>query len=259
VGDWLNDLSTVWLAVVFFAVAYVVAAATLVAVLSLAKGRRAQAFKAVSPGLLPPMGLLFGLLVGFLAAQVWSDSDRAQLAVDREASALRSVDLLASAFPGTPEAQMRALIRRHIEDAVNREWPAMQSGSASLAVVPAALADALRLALRLTPRSEGQTTAQRQIVASLGDALEGRRERVIVSESSVNWVKWAGVIAVAALTMLGIAFVQSDNRLAAVLAMWLFASAAAFALVLIAAQDRPFNGEFGVRPDLLEQVMPRSS
>jgi Protein of unknown function (DUF4239) len=259
VVDWLNDLSAAWLAIVFFAIAYVVAAATLVAVLALAKGRRAQAFKAVSPGLLPPMGLLFGLLVGFLAAQVWSDSDRAQLAVDREASALRSVDLFASAFPGTPEAQMRALIRRHIEDAVNHEWPAMQSGSASLTVVPAALADALRLALTLTPRTEGQTTAQRQIVTSLGDALDARRQRVIVSESSVNWVKWAGVIAVAALTMIGIAFVQSDNRLAAVLAMWLFASAAAFALVLIAAQDRPFNGEFGVRPDLLEQVIPKSS
>jgi hypothetical protein len=259
VVDWLNDLSAVWLALVVLGFAYVVAAAIYVAVLALAKGRRAQAFKAVSPGMLPPMGLLFGLLVGFLAAQVWNDSDRAQLAVDREASALRSVDLLANAFPGTPEARMRTLIRRHIEEAVNQEWPAMQSGRATLMVVPVALADLLKLALRLTPRTEGQTTAQRQIVTSLQEALDARRERVIVSESGVNWVKWAGVILVAVLTLIAIAFVQSDNRLTGALALWLFASAAACALVLIASQDRPFNGEFGVRPDLLLQVMPRAS
>ena len=105
---WLHDLSTGWLAVVVFAASYLVAAAIFVVVMALAKGGRAEAFKTVSPGLLPPMGLLFGLLVGFLAAQVWSDSDRAQLAVDREASALRSVVLLMEAFPGEPEARMRS-------------------------------------------------------------------------------------------------------------------------------------------------------
>ena len=70
------------------------------------------------------MGLLFGLLVGFLAAQVWNAADRAQLAVDREASALRSVDLLTRAFPGEPRARMQVLLRRHIEETVTEEWPA---------------------------------------------------------------------------------------------------------------------------------------
>jgi hypothetical protein len=228
-------------------------------VTALATGGRAVAFKAVSPGLLPPMGLLFGLLVGFLVAQVWNDSARAGQAVDREASALRSVDLLTDAFPAEIDARMRALIRRHIDDAVTREWPAMAEGKATLSVVPAALDDALQLALDLTPRSAGQTTAQREIIASLQAALDARRQRIIVSESSVNWVIWSGVILVASLTLLTIAFVQSDNRLAAAIAMWLFASAAACALVLIAAQDRPFNGDVRVRPDVLQQVAPRGS
>jgi hypothetical protein len=48
-------------------------------------------------------------------ALVWSDSDRANAAVDREASALRAVVVLAAAFPGVPESQLRALVRRHIE------------------------------------------------------------------------------------------------------------------------------------------------
>jgi hypothetical protein len=245
-----------WLALVVFAATYVVTAAIYLCVMALARGERARAFKSVSPGLLPPMGLLYGLLVGFLVAQVWNDADRAHVAVNREASALRSVVLLAEAFPGPPKGQFRVLVRRHIEEAVRREWPAMERGSATLTVVPVALGQALRLALTLAPKDEGQKTAQREIVASLQSALDARRQRIIVSESSVNWVKWAGLILVAALTLLAIAFVQSDNRLAAALAMGLFASAAAVSLVLVAAQARPFSGQFGVQPDVLVQVEP---
>jgi hypothetical protein len=253
---WLHDLSTGWLAVVVFAATYLVAAAIFVVVMALAKDRRAEAFKAVSPGLLPPMALLFGLLVAFLAAQVWSDSGGAQLAVDREASALRSVVLLMEAFPGEPEAQMRVLLRRHIEESVTEEWPAMARGDATLTVIPVALDRALRLALTLTPRTEGQKTAQRELVASVQAAFDARRQRIILSESSVNWVKWTGVILVGVLTLFAIAFVQSGNRLAAALALWLFASAMACSLVLIASQDRPFSGEFRIRPDVLQQVAP---
>jgi len=255
---WLHDLSTGWLAVVVFAATYLVAAAIFLVVMALARDRRADAFKAVSPGLLPPMALLFGLLVGFLAAQVWSDSGRAQLAVDREASALRSVVLLMEAYPGEPEAQMRVLLRRYIEESVTEEWPAMARGDATLTVIPVALDRALRLGLNLTPRTEGQKTAQREIVASVQTAFDARRQRIILSESSVNWVKWTGVILVGIFTLIAIAFVQSGNRLAAALALWLFASAMACSLVLIASQDRPFSGEFRIRPDLLEQVAPRS-
>jgi hypothetical protein len=255
--SWLHDLSTGWLAVVVFAGTYLVAAAIFVVVTTLARDRRADAFRAVSPGLLPPMALLFGLLVGFLAAQVWSDSGRAQLAVDREASALRSVVLLMEAFPGEPEAQMRVLLRRQIEKSVTEEWPAMARGDATLTVVPVALDRALRLALTLTPRTEGQKTAQREIVASVQTAFDARRQRIILSESSVNWVKWTGVILVGVLTLIAIAFVQSGNRLAAALALWLFASAMACSLVLIASQDRPFSGQFRIRPDVLQQVAPR--
>jgi hypothetical protein len=253
---WLHELSTGWLAVVVLAATYIGAAAIFVVVMALAKGRRAHAFQAVSPGLLPPMGLLFGLLVGFLAAQVWNDSDRAQVAVDREASALRSVVLLSHGFPGRPEIRLRALVLQHVEGAVNEEWPAMYRGNATLTVIPVALDRALRFAVALEPRTEGQKTAQREVVASLQNALDARRQRIILSESSVTWVKWLGVILVGALTLLAIAFVQSGNRLAAALALWLFASAMACSLVLIASQDRPFSGEFRIRPDLLQQVEP---
>lgn len=89
--------------------------------------------------LITALAIIFALLVGFLAAQVWNETDRASSAVNREASALRAVVLLAGAFPGEPEARLRTLIREFIQEAVTQEWPAMARHDATLAIAPAKL------------------------------------------------------------------------------------------------------------------------
>jgi hypothetical protein len=120
VNQWLHDLPVWQMALVVFAITYLVAGGISVIVMALAKGERAGVFQTVSVGLLSPLGIIFGLMVVFSVGEVWNDIDRAKLAVDREASAIRMVELLAATFPGEPEAQIRSLIRRHIDEAVLR-------------------------------------------------------------------------------------------------------------------------------------------
>jgi Protein of unknown function (DUF4239) len=257
VSDWLHGLAVPWLALFVLGASALVTAAIYGSVLALAANeRRRAAFKAVSPGMLPPLGIIFGLLVGFLAVQVWNDAAEARTAVDREASALRSAVLLSQRFPGAPEERIQALVRSHVQQAATVEWPAMAEQRATLTAVPVALGDALQVALGLQPKDEGQKVAQRELVASLESAFDARRQRILVSESSVNWVKWCGVVFLAALTLLAIAFVHSENRVTAALAMAIFASAAAVSITIIATQERPFSGPFGVKPDALLQVAP---
>jgi membrane protein implicated in regulation of membrane protease activity len=80
------------MALVVFAMASLVTGVIYGAVLALATGGRAQAFKAMSPVMLTPLAVVFGLLVGFLAAQVWSwerllDARRRRRAVWKQAYA----------------------------------------------------------------------------------------------------------------------------------------------------------------------------
>ena len=256
-SDWLHSLSVPWLAVLVFAVTTLITAGIYLAVIALAADeRRRAAFKGVSPGMLPPLGLVFGLLVGFLAVQAWDDHASAQAAVNREASALRGAVLLSERFPGRTEERTRTLVRRHIDRAVTQEWPAMAEHRATLTLVPPELDSALQLALGQTPSGEGGAIAQRELVESLQDAMDARRQRVLVSESRVNWVKWSALILLAALTLIAIAFVHCDNRLTAALAMGVFAAAVAVAIVMIAAQDQPFAGQLGVKPEPLLEVAP---
>jgi len=254
--EWLHSLPLGWMALVVFVVTYLVAGGLYWLVMALAVGERARAFKAISPGMLPPLGIIFGLLVAFIAAQVWGDLDRAHAAVNREASALRAIVLLAASFPGEPETRLRALVHRQIEDAVTQEWPAMARRRATLTMTPAPLAEALQVSLALTPRGDGQVAAQREILAAVENAFDARRQRILVSQSTVNWVKWTALLVQAVCTLLAIAMVHSDNRASAALAMGLFATGVAVSVVLISSHDRPFSGDLSVGPDVLLQVLP---
>jgi hypothetical protein len=241
---------------VVFGAVYLVTGLTYAIVDALAVGERARAFKAVSPGMLPPLGILFGLFVAFTAAQVWNDTDRANTAVIREASALRAVVILAASFPGEPEAHMRGLIQHYIEEAATQEWPMMAERTATLTITPQPLVAALQLTLGLNPSSRGQENAQHEIVTALENALEARRQRIIVSLSQVNLVKWSCLLVQAICMLLAIAMVHSDNRRTAGIAMGLFASGVAVSVFLILAHDRPFTGEISVGPQPLLQVLP---
>lgn len=90
-SDWLLRLPVAGMSVVILGAIYLFTAAVYLVVSRLAVGERQRAFETISPGMLPPLSVVFALLVGFLAAQVWSDTDRANTAVNREASALRVV------------------------------------------------------------------------------------------------------------------------------------------------------------------------
>jgi hypothetical protein len=238
---------------------YLVTAVIYLVVTKLATGERVIAFKGISPGVLPPLSIIFALLVGFLAAQVWNDNDRAGAAVNREASALRAAVLLGSdACPGEPDAKLRDLIHRHIEQAVSDEWPAMAHRSATLTIVPRELGEALRLAVTLTPNGASQVVAQRELVGALQTALDARGQRIVLSESSLNWVKWAALLAQGVLILIAIALVHADNRGANRIILAIFASGIGIAILLIASHSRPFTGEVAVTPSVLLQVMPEA-
>src|SRR5215471_15414349 len=136
---WLHSLPISLMALVIFGLTYFVTAAIFAVVSALAVGERAKSFKAVSPGILSPLGIIFGLFVAFTAAQVWGDNERATAAVDREASALRAVTILAASFPGDTEMHLRGLVRDHIEQAATEEWPMMAEASVNLTAMSRSL------------------------------------------------------------------------------------------------------------------------
>ncbi|SAL76456.1 hypothetical protein AWB74_04993 [Caballeronia arvi] len=254
-STWIHNLPIWQMTVVMFVAACLVGAAIHVVTGWLAAGAHRRSL-AISPGLLSPIGVIFGLLIAFTAAQVWNDTERANAAVDAEAGALRSVVVLAAIFPDEAQAQLRKLVRDYIEYTITTEWPMMAQGAVTLKISPPTLNRALQFALSLPVSAAGQQIAQRQIAVSLEQALEARRQRILVSRSEVSGVKWACLSFLAACLVFAIALVHCENRLTSALAIGLFSASLATAMLLILSHDRPFTGAIAVKPEPLRQVMP---
>src|SRR5262245_36309918 len=254
-ADWFLNLPVPWMALIVFMATFLIAGGVYLVVTGLAGTEWAPAFKAVSPGLLPVLGVLFALLVGFIAVEVWNTFDKAKTAVFTEASALRAVVLLARNFPDEQRTRIDALVNRHIEVAIQQEWPEMAHQQATLSPLATHMLEALHNAFALKPADDSQQAAKPEIIRAIRTALDARRQRIVISQSAVGPVKWMALLFQAFCTLVAIAMVHADNRRACALTLTLFATGAALSMLLIAAYSRPFTGEISVAPELLKQVI----
>jgi hypothetical protein len=121
--------------------------------LGLCRGRASALVQGTLSWLAFALGYHLRPFVAFTASQVWTDTEKAKAEIDREASALRTVVILATTFPREAEEQLRGLIRRYIADAATQEWAMIANRTASLRAIPGILAEALQATLALTPVS----------------------------------------------------------------------------------------------------------
>jgi len=250
--EWLLHLPVLWMGLVIFAANYLIAAVVYWSSTRLTGDRG----RLVDPGILSPLGVVFGLLIVFTAAQVWGDLERANNAVADEASALRDVVLLARSLSEDDNSRLRALVERHIDVSETEEWPAMANGRAVIAM-PTALREALREALRFATVDDNQRTAKSEIIKSLRKALDARRQRIVISQTNVSRVRWFGLLVTGLCVLIGVAFAHLDNRRNCRIALVLFATGMSASILIIACHSRPFNSTVG--PELLHEIKAQYS
>jgi hypothetical protein len=252
---WLGHAPLPLLALAVFLAVYLAAALVVAALVLVRWWGHADVLGPLSPGLLAPMGLIFGLLVGFLVADVWADRDDAASAVSQEASAMRDVDLLMNTFPAQ-QPEVRGLLRDQIDQYAAVEWPQMSDGRATISVAPPGLVHVQDVVLALPVQTEGQRVAQDRLVDAVERALEARRTRLVLSGSAIDPLRLTALFLVAVTTLAATACVHADRVRRAAVSLVLLGTAMALALTLLCAQAAPFAGYFAIDPDLLVQVRP---
>ena len=254
---WIETQSTFVICVLVFGFCYLLTAVILSAALFLSRRAVAQRLQTIAPVTLTPLGVILGLLIGFLAARVWADLDRANQYVGQEAGALRETILLTNSLPADVRTGVRRAIQRHLDFIESEEWPAMASGRATLESIAVGLAEAMTELLSFSPVQANQKLAQQRALVAIEQALEARRNRVLLSQVEIAPVQWAVILVLATLILVTIALVHIDKRLAMGVTMFIFSTAIAACLVLLTVYDRPFGaGGFTVRPTVLHAIIP---
>ena len=213
-------------------------------------------------GVVPPfiniIGVLFGLTLAFLANDTWSAHDRAMNAVFKEADSLRSILVLSGQIDEPLRSEVRSTLMDYGQASAD-EWALLAVRQSSPMVNQ--LADTLltQLASKHTAASAGENVQ----ALMLRKAIEIRDERDLrigLSQTHVNPLKWLGMAFLGFLTLLSVSVVHVDKPRAAMVAVILFALAAAPTAAIVLIQGNPFQQPTSVTPaPIVEAVADRPS
>src|SRR5262245_34848798 len=152
---WVETQSTFVIGILVFGFCYLLATVTLCGALMFSRLAVAPSLTRVSEVMMS-LVVILGLLIGFLAARVWENVDRANKLVGQEAGALRQIVLLAGSLPPDLRASVRQAVQRHIHLIESEEWPAMARGRATLGSIAEGLAEAMTVLLSFNPEQFNQ-------------------------------------------------------------------------------------------------------
>jgi hypothetical protein len=252
---WLEEQNTFVIALIIFALCYLLAVAMLIIGAVLSTHPIAGKVSATTPAMLTPLGVITGLLIAFLAARVWSTVDRAHAYVAQEASDIREAVLLSESLPADLNAAIRNDIKEYLRFIDQDDWPAMLKGRASLKHRSPGLPKALTRLLSYDPQHAGQTVAQQDIAHAIEQALQARRNRILLSEAAISPPQWIAIILLDVLILLTIAMLHVGRHATTAINLFIFSTAIAVCLVILMINDRPFtSGGNVVGPGPLHEV-----
>jgi hypothetical protein len=208
-------------------------------------------------GVVPPfiniIGVLFGLTLAFLANDTWSAHDRARNAVYREADALRILSALSQSMPEPLRARVRDAIRDYAQASV-AEWPLLARRETSREVADKGDGLLTLLASREVEATVG-SNVQALMLRKAGEVRDDRELRIALSQTHVNPLKWLGMAFLGLLTLISVAVVHADKPRAAMVAVVLFALAAAPTAAIVLVQGNPFQQPTSVSPAAIEAMV----
>ena len=205
-----------------------------------------QSLQGVAPPFMNALGVLFGLVLAFLANDTWSAHDRAMSAVYREADGLRSIGALAATLPEPLGGELRAAAAGYAR-ASAAEWTQLARRSEAPEVLARADALLARLAAPALAEAAG-ANVQALLLRKASDIRSDHDLRVALSQTHVNPLKWLGMAFLGFLTLVSVAMAHLERPRAAFAAVLLFALAAAPTAAIVLIQGNPFQQPSSVTP-----------
>lgn len=196
--------------------------------------------------ILAVVGVVYAVLLAFVAVTVWERFEMAETRSYEEASALGVVYRNADDFPQS--GQIRAALREYAKLVETDEWPAMARGQQSEEAD--ALIEAIDRTVRQLPVSTmRQEDVHQQMLASLDLALRDRDIRLSMDATGINPLMWliltVGAIVTVSFTYL-FGYKHETMRLVMAGSLGLLIGLVLYLTVVL---DYPFRGGITVGPE----------
>ena len=210
-----------------------------------------QSFKGLVAPFFVSTATIFGLLVGFLASDIWDRNKQAARVVLTESDTLLALYSLGVAS-GTDDTRLRAAIRTYVRTVVDDEWPrlAVQERSPKAEAALSALLREVAL-----PGTAKDVVIQRTMLDMVLRIRAAHEDRVVLSNDRTMVTKWAAVLLLALITQIAIAAVHLEKPRPQLAALLIFTFAAVSILGLLAVHESPFEPPVFVPPGPIIEVL----
>lgn len=215
-----------------------------------------RSFRGVVAPFVGTVAVIFGILLGFLANDVWDRERRASAAVRNEAENLLAISKLSETF-GLPHDPLKGALHTYIETVVRDEWPSMRRGESSDSG-EVALDHLLRTIARTDMEKIAGGTDLHRLLIDAGLGLRAARsERLRLSRDGSAELKWFLVLVLAVTSQIAVAVVHLETPRPQIAALTLWTASLIFVIGLLAANEQPFASANAIEPEPLLRVLTR--
>jgi hypothetical protein len=193
------------------------------------------------------IGVIYAVLLAFVAIGVWDRFDRAEDRSFEEAGSLAIVYRDAGSFRSGEV--LRATLRAYAEAVIDQEWPRMHRGAPVPLSSP--LLEQADRHVRDLPVDNSPRLAdiQAQMLSAMDTALHDREARLTIDQTGISRIMWATLIVGGIVTIAFTYLFGFEQPLMQQLMIGALSFLIALVLFLIIALDYPFRGGIAVGPE----------
>src|SRR5579864_2267375 len=194
------------------------------------------------------IGVLYAVLLAFIAIATWESFSRASDIVESESDYAGGIYLDTQGLPQAKGQPIRDAVARYVGVVINEEWPVQRAGKTPdqgwkpLRELNTAIAT-------IQPQNLGEAMIQAEMLKAWNELYQSRSSRLSAVQGHVPGVVWWIVFYGAAITTAYTYFFGYQNFAMHVAMTGTLAATLALVVVLIVALDWPFRGEISVTPD----------
>lgn len=189
------------------------------------------------------VGVVYAVLLAFIAVAVWEDFDKADALVQTEANLVGNLYRDTVGLPDPLATQLRHTLFVYAETVVQDEWPALAAGRVE-DEAGWQLMDRFHLSLvKFRPPDLGLQVIETEMLHSLNALYDARRGRFRAAEAGLPPILWWNLIAGAGVTIVFSYLFGVPSFVMHAVMVAMLAASIALVLSLIVLLDNPFRGQ----------------
>jgi hypothetical protein len=199
------------------------------------------------------VGVIYAVLLAFIAVSAWESHGKAEEVVQIEANTVGNLYVDSMGLPPEVRFAIWRDLRDYTRAVVDVEWPSQHQGRVNLAGWEPLIA--LNLMLASFKPTDGSTIALKsELIRTANELFQSRRNRLEAATSGIPAVMWAITLSGGALTIIfSFFFGMPDFRIHLAFS-GILAVSLSLVIVLILALDRPFRGDLAISTERFDEI-----